>query len=75
MKNFQCKKCSTHLKSANQPSSFNCPSGGMHQWTNLGDIGDSNYQCKKCALLLQSKSQPSSFNCPSGSMHQWTKLS
>ncbi|MEZ5047802.1 MAG: hypothetical protein R2831_12520 [Chitinophagaceae bacterium] len=74
MKNFQCKKCSTHLTSASTPSAFNCPGGGHHQWTNLGDVGTNNYQCKKCALLVKSKSTPSAFNCPSGSHHQWTKL-
>ena len=74
MKNYQCKKCSTHLKSASKPSSFNCPDGGMHSLTDLGQVGTDNHQCKKCGLLVQSKSKPSSFNCPSGSMHSWTKL-
>lgn len=74
MKNFQCKKCATALQSERMPSSFNCPKGGMHQWTDLGEVGLNNYQCKKCGLLLKSKNTPSSFNCPSGGMHQWTKL-
>jgi DNA-directed RNA polymerase subunit RPC12/RpoP len=75
MKNFQCKKCGTNLKSDKQPSSLNCPSKGAHTWTDLGEVGSFNYQCKKCALLLQSKSQPSSLNCTSGGAHTWTKLS
>lgn len=74
MKNYQCKKCSTHVQNSSTPKSFNCPSGGMHSWTDLGEVGPTNYQCKKCALLVQSKSTPKSFNCPSGSMHSWTKL-
>jgi DNA-directed RNA polymerase subunit RPC12/RpoP len=74
MKNYLCQKCKTHLQNDSQPSAFNCPKGGTHQWTNLGDVGSTNYQCKKCALLVQSKSMPSAFNCPSGGTHQWTKL-
>lgn len=74
MKNYQCKKCTTHVKNSTRPSSLNCPSGGSHQWTDLGAVGTDNYQCKKCALLLQSKSRPSSLNCPSGGSHQWTKM-
>ncbi len=74
MKNYQCKKCNTHLTNNSTPSAFNCPGGGHHQWTNLGDVGTNNYQCKKCALLVKSKNTPSAFNCPSGSHHQWTKL-
>jgi len=46
MKNYMCHKCKTHLQNASQPSTFNCPGGEMHQWTNLGDIGSTNYQCK-----------------------------
>ena len=62
MKNYQCSKCGTHIKNASTPSVFNCPSGGHHQWTDLGEVGDTNYQCKKCGLLLQSKSSPGVFN-------------
>jgi len=77
MKNYQCKKCSTHIKSASRPSVSNCPSGGHHQWTDLGEVGSDNYQCKKCSILVQSKNRPSVPNCPSGPSgghHQWTKL-
>jgi len=74
MKNYLCHKCNTHIQNASLPSAFNCPGGGHHQWTDLGEVGSSNYQCKKCALLVQSKSMPSAFNCPSGGHHQWTKL-
>lgn len=74
MKNYQCKKCATHIKSSSRPITFNCPSGANHQWTDLGTIGNDNYQCKKCAVVVQTKSHPSSFGCPAGSNHQWTKL-
>jgi DNA-directed RNA polymerase subunit RPC12/RpoP len=74
MKNYQCKKCKTTIQNNSTPSSLNCPGGGMHSWTNLGDVGTNNYQCKKCGTLVKSKSTPSSLNCPSGSMHSWTKL-
>jgi DNA-directed RNA polymerase subunit RPC12/RpoP len=74
MKNYQCKKCSTVIQGNSQPSSLNCPSGGTHSWTNLGDTGDKNYQCKKCGTLLHSSNQPSSLSCPSGGTHSWSKL-
>ena len=77
MKNFQCIKCETHVESANRPASgTNCPSGGHHQWVDLGEVGDVNIQCKKCGLLIQAKSPgaASATNCPSGGHHQWTKL-
>jgi DNA-directed RNA polymerase subunit RPC12/RpoP len=73
-KNYQCKKCSTVVKSERMPSALNCLKGGMHQWTDLGEVGADSYQCKKCGLVLKSKRQPSSLNCPSGGMHQWNKL-
>lgn len=74
MNNYQCKKCSTLVQINSQPNSFNCPSGGHHQWNNLREVGDISYQCKKCGTLVKSKSQPPSFNCPSGSHHSWSKL-
>lgn len=74
MKNYQCKKCSTALQSDRTPSTLNCPSGGSHQWTDLGEVGINNYQCKKCGLLVKSKNSPSTLNCPGGGSHQWTKL-
>jgi len=74
MLNFQCKKCGTLIQSEKIPLSFNCPSGGSHQWTNLGKVGNYNFQCKKCGTLIQSEKIPLSFNCPSGDSHQWTKL-
>ena len=78
MKNYQCKKCKVHIKSANTPNTSGCPSGSgaYHDWNNLGDVGDVNYQCKKCALLVQSKSTPNTSGCPSGSgaYHDWNKL-
>lgn len=74
LKNFQCKKCETLLRSKCIPSVFNCPSGGHHTWTDLGEVGENAYQCKKCSTLVRSKSTPSSFNCPSDGMHDWHKL-
>ncbi|MDR0605101.1 MAG: hypothetical protein LBG80_12435 [Bacteroidales bacterium] len=74
MKNYQCKKCGTLLQNERTPSSLNCPSGGLHQWNDLGEIGTDAYQCRKCALLVKSKRRPSSFNCTSGGLHQWNKL-
>jgi len=74
LNNYQCKKCRTFLQSDKTPNSLNCPSGHFHQWTNLGEVGNTNYQCKKCGLLIKSKRLPSSLNCPSGHFHQWSKL-
>ena len=74
MRNYLCKKCATLVKSLKKPISFDCRSGGNHQWTDLGEVGDNNYQCQKCGLLLKSKKKPISFNCPSGGNHQWTQL-
>lgn len=74
MKNYQCKKCGTHITNDKTPSVLNCPKGGHHQWTDLGEVGTTNYQCKKCGLLLKSKNTPSVLNCLSGGHHQWTKL-
>ncbi|MDN5355382.1 MAG: hypothetical protein WAQ01_07765 [Bacteroidales bacterium] len=74
MRNYLCKKCATLVKSDKKPISFNCPSGGNHQWTDLGEVGTTNYQCQKCGLLLKSQKKPISFNCPSGGNHQWTQL-
>jgi len=51
MKNYLCKKCRTLLQNPARPSSFNCPGGGQHQWTDLGEAGSSNYQCGKCGFL------------------------
>ena len=59
MKNYQCSKCSAAIKNGSSPSVANCPKGGHHSWTDLGEVGTVNYQCKKCAVLIQSKSSPS----------------
>jgi len=53
MRNYLCKKCATLVKSDKKPISFNCPSGGNHQWTDLGEVGTTNYQCQKCGLLIK----------------------
>jgi DNA-directed RNA polymerase subunit RPC12/RpoP len=74
MKNYQCKKCRTLIKKDSSPATVNCPEGGFHQWTNLGDVGPNNYQCRKCSALVETKNTPSTVNCPDGGFHQWTKL-
>lgn len=74
MRNYLCKKCKALLQGNARPASFNCPGGGMHSWTDLGEVGTNNYQCKKCVTLIKSKNAPASFDCPSGRMHAWTKL-
>ncbi len=74
MKNYMCHKCETLIQSATHPKVFNCPSGGNHQWTDLGNVGTENYQCKKCGTTVQSKGRPGVFHCPGGGNHQWTKL-
>jgi len=74
MKNYQCKKCGTVIKSNNLPSVIGCPEGSTHQWINLGNVGDKNYQCRKCGTVVQSSSQPSLLGCPDSTAHQWIKL-
>jgi hypothetical protein len=74
MKNYQCGKCAVLIQNAATPSPFNCPKGGNHQWSDLGEVGSVNYQCRKCALLLHSKASPSPFGCTAGGNHQWNKL-
>lgn len=74
LKNYLCPKCSTLIKSPKFPSGMGCPSGGLHKWVDLGEVGDDVFQCKKCSILLRSKSFPSSTGCPSGGLHQWNKL-
>jgi DNA-directed RNA polymerase subunit RPC12/RpoP len=74
MKNYQCKKCKTTITNSSTPKVFNCPGGGHHQWTDLGEVGPTNYQCKKCGTLVKSKSTPGVFNCSSDGHHQWSKL-
>jgi len=74
MKNYLCSKCSTSLQSEKSPAVVNCPKGGHHQWSDLGETGPNNYQCRKCGLLLKSKNSPGVVNCSSGGHHQWSKL-
>jgi RNA polymerase sigma factor (sigma-70 family) len=74
MKNYLCRKCKTVVQKSSQPTSFNCPGGGSHEWTDLGNVGDTNYQCKKCATPVEASGHPASFNCPDGGNHQWTDL-
>ncbi len=74
MKNYQCNKCGTLINSQSRPAVFGCPSGGHHQWTDLGESGNIPYQCSKCGTLINSHSRPAVFGCPSGGHHQWNKL-
>ncbi len=55
MRNYLCKKCATLVKSDKKPISFNCPSGGNHQWTDLGEVGTTNYQCQMSKMWASSK--------------------
>lgn len=65
LKNYQCSKCATVVKSDHTPSSLYCrASGGSHQWNNLGEVGMEVYSCKKCGTWLESKRTPSSLGCP-----------
>jgi len=74
MRNYQCKKCGTLITNNTHPFSQGCPNGGNHQWTDLGESGDTRYQCKKCGILISSKSYPFSQGCPNGGNHQWNRL-
>ena len=72
--NWMCQKCSAIVQSKDRPSASNCPSKQLHQWNNLGAVGDTTYQCKKCSAQVQSKDKPSANGCPSGGLHQWNRL-
>jgi len=74
MKNYQCSKCSALIENDTTPRVINCPEGGHHSWTDLGEVGSSNYQCKKCSALIKCKNSPSVVNCPEGGHHSWTKM-
>ena len=74
MNNYTCTKCLTHITNNGNPNSGNCPKGGMHRWSNDGEVGDTNYQCSKCKLILKSKQQPAFGNCEAGGGHRWYKL-
>lgn len=74
IKNYQCGKCATIVKSERTPSTLNCRAGSSHQWYNLGEVGQVNYSCKKCGTLLESKRTPSTLGCPAKGSHQWNHL-
>ena len=74
VKNWLCHKCSTKVQSAQRPSSIHCPGGGHHQWTNLGEVGETVYLCDKCSTKVKSKNRPSSIHCPAGGHHRWNRL-
>ena len=35
MKNYQCKKCGTHIKNASTPNYGGCHKGGNHDWKKM----------------------------------------
>ena len=72
--NWLCRKCRTLVQAADKPSSSYCPSGGHHQWNNLGRVGNTLYQCNRCNTTVASKDKPSSAYCPAGGLHQWNRL-
>ena len=74
LKNYQCKKCGTLIQSDRYPSVLGCPSGGSHQWYELGAVGFENYQCSKCGTHVENQKSPSVLGCPSGGSHQWYDL-
>ena len=74
LRNYQCKKCGTLVRSTSTPSSLNCLAKGSHSWQNLGEMGNENYCCKKCGTWVMSRSRPSSLGCPTGSSHSWNHL-
>ena len=74
MKKYQCQKCGTLITNQSRPNPYGCPSGGNHQWADLGECGTTRYQCKKCGTLINSKLRPNPYGCPSGGSHQWNQL-
>jgi DNA-directed RNA polymerase subunit RPC12/RpoP len=69
-----CKKCGVLVQKISMPSATVCPSGGKHQWSMLGEVGNNSYQCSRCGALVKSKSNPNSSTCPSGGGYMWRKL-
>lgn len=74
LKNYQCTKCGALMQSNSKPSTLGCPSGGSHQWNELGEVGTENYQCTKCKTHVISRQKPNTLGCPSGSSHKWNDL-
>jgi hypothetical protein len=74
MNNYLCKNCSTVVKSYNFPEATGCINAGMHQWTNLGEVGPNDFQCQKCELIVKSWNDPNKRNCPSHGNHKWRQL-
>jgi len=74
LNNWLCQKCRTLIQSRNKPSSGYCPSGGHHQWNNLGRVGNTVYQCADCGISVESREKPSSAYCPSGGHHRWNRI-
>ena len=74
LRNYQCKKCGTLVKSTSTPSSLNCPARGSHSWQNLGEMGSENYCCKKCGTWVMSRNSANSLVCPAGYSHSLNHL-
>lgn len=73
MRNFLCRKCGTQVVKSNMPHNADCPTGGVHQWVNLGIQGSTAYSCNKCKVQVNSKNTPDRSGCLKGGLHQWKK--
>ncbi len=74
LKWYNCNKCGTAITNGSSPDSLGCPSGGYHNWYELGTVGNTNYCCRKCGITVQTQSSPSSAYCPRGGYHDWNRL-
>jgi len=74
MRWYFCKNCGVSLKMSTSPDYHNCPNGGHHSWTDLGEVGNINYQCKHCGTLVQTNSEPFYQGCSQNNHHSWQKL-
>ena len=74
LKWFQCKNCGITIKKDSTPNSSGCSVKTFHNWTRLGEMGETNYSCKKCGTVVQTKSTPSSSGCPNATFHSWSRL-
>lgn len=61
---FQCKNCAITIKKDSTHRASGCSTKTYHNWSKLGDLGDTNYSFKKCGTVVQTKSIPSTSGCP-----------
>ncbi len=71
---YFCSKCETVVKKEQTPNSINCPTGGTHNWSKVGELGAIPYLCKKCSTLVYLENTPATLNCSKGGTHKWNKL-